>query len=348
MTKKNYTIKDIAKMAGVSKGTVDRVLHKRGKVSESADAKVKRVLNEIDFQPNPIARNLKKNKIYRVSVLMPDWQIDPYWQPAEQGIEEAIKEFKPFGVIVDQFFYHPHERASFTKKSKEILESKPDVILMAPLFQAESIEILQECKEKKIRAAFFNNHINTLNGEIFVGQDLFQSGKVAAGLLDKVVCPNSEIAIIHIDKETHMELKEDGFRAYFKDTAIHTKKVITKSISSKEKDGFEKNIINLLKENPNVEGVFVTNSKAHRVVEVLENHMPEKKISVVGYDLLKKNIEFLKKKQIEFLIHQKPKRQAYLGINYFAEHFLFGKKVPKRKLLPIDIVTAENVAYYLE
>lgn len=62
MTKKNYTIKDIAKMAGVSKGTVDRVLHKRGKVSESADAKVKRVLNEIDFQPNPIARNLKKEQ----------------------------------------------------------------------------------------------------------------------------------------------------------------------------------------------------------------------------------------------------------------------------------------------
>ena len=33
---KKYTIKDIAQMAGVSKGTVDRVLHKRGKVSEDA------------------------------------------------------------------------------------------------------------------------------------------------------------------------------------------------------------------------------------------------------------------------------------------------------------------------
>ena len=60
---KKYTIKDIATLAGVSKGTVDRVLHNRGKVSEEALDKVNKILKEIDFQPNPIARNLKNNKM---------------------------------------------------------------------------------------------------------------------------------------------------------------------------------------------------------------------------------------------------------------------------------------------
>ncbi|WP_414654827.1 LacI family DNA-binding transcriptional regulator, partial [Flavobacterium sp. UBA4854] len=52
---KKYTIKDIAQMAGVSKGTVDRVLHNRGKVSPAALEKINEVLNVIDYEPNLIA-----------------------------------------------------------------------------------------------------------------------------------------------------------------------------------------------------------------------------------------------------------------------------------------------------
>mgnify|MGYP001091850464 FL=1 len=50
---KNYRIKDIAELSGVSTGTVDRILHERGKVSEDARKKVEKVLKEIDYQPNP-------------------------------------------------------------------------------------------------------------------------------------------------------------------------------------------------------------------------------------------------------------------------------------------------------
>ncbi|SHJ70327.1 transcriptional regulator, LacI family [Pseudozobellia thermophila] len=333
-------------MAGVSKGTVDRVLHKRGKVSKEAHKKVNSVLNEIDFQPNPIARTLKKNKIYRICVLMPDCRIDPYWKPAEQGIREAINEFKPFGVLVDKFLYHPHERQSFESKSKEILASKPDVVLMAPLFQDESLKILKECRENKIRTALFNNYINTLNDEVFVGQDLYQSGKVAGGLIDKAVRGVSKVAIVHIDKEAHMQLKENGFMSYFEERGNEKKQFIIQSFESSDQRKFNCDVLHFLRQNPDISAIFITNSKAHRFIEVLQQKNTD--IAVVGYDLLKENISYLRDGQIEFLIHQKPKRQAYLGISYFAEFFLFGKRVPQRMLLPIDIVTSENVDYYLE
>ena len=336
-------------MAGVSKGTVDRVLHKRGKVSDEAHDKVKRVLGEIDYQPNPIARNLKRNKVYRICVLMPDWQIDPYWQPAEQGILEAINEFSAFGVIVDQYFYHPYQKESFTSKSKEILVSKPDVILMAPLFQEESIEILKECRENKIRAALFNNYINTLNGEIFVGQDLFQSGKVAAGLIDKVVSKDATILVLHLDKEDHMELKEKGFLNYFDERDHSNHKILSEAVPTSHQDELKKQVAQLYKSHPEITAIFITNSKSHKFVSLFSEIANSSKSPViVGYDLLPENIDYLNKGQIEFLIHQKPKRQAYLGISYFAEYFLFGKEVPSRMLLPIDIITSENVTYYLE
>jgi LacI family transcriptional regulator len=62
MTAKNIRIKDIAKMAGVSEGTVDRVLHNRGNVSTEALKMVNDVLKKIHYRPNLIARSLGRSK----------------------------------------------------------------------------------------------------------------------------------------------------------------------------------------------------------------------------------------------------------------------------------------------
>ena len=52
MDSKNYKVKDIASMAGVSVGTVDRVLHNRGDVSLKSRQKVEEVLTRINYRPN--------------------------------------------------------------------------------------------------------------------------------------------------------------------------------------------------------------------------------------------------------------------------------------------------------
>lgn len=44
----------IAKLAGVSRGTVDRVLHNRGQVRPETEEKVQAVMQELDFQPNAL------------------------------------------------------------------------------------------------------------------------------------------------------------------------------------------------------------------------------------------------------------------------------------------------------
>ena len=49
---KQVKIKDIAKMAGVSAGTVDRILHNRGKVSKASREAVEKVLSEVDYKYN--------------------------------------------------------------------------------------------------------------------------------------------------------------------------------------------------------------------------------------------------------------------------------------------------------
>ena len=74
----------IAKLAGVSRGTVDRVLHNRGQVRPETEEKVRAVMQELDFQPNALGRafylSRKKNKIRE-----PDFQ-----KQVMQGVNEGV------------------------------------------------------------------------------------------------------------------------------------------------------------------------------------------------------------------------------------------------------------------
>lgn len=94
----NYTIKDIARMAGVTAGTVDRVLHNRGDVSPKSREKVQKVLDEIGYQqPNMFAIGLAAKKKYNFICVMPFYIEHDYWDSVATGINRAQKELRPFG-----------------------------------------------------------------------------------------------------------------------------------------------------------------------------------------------------------------------------------------------------------
>ncbi len=343
---KIYTIKDIAELANVSKGTVDRVLHKRGKVSQVALEKVNAVLNEIEYRPNLLARNLKNTKIYRICVLMPNPKYDPYWQPCIEGITEAKNEFKAFNIAVENFFFNPSSTSSFLETNEALLKTSPDAVLLVPLFYKEALSAIENYNSLAIISSTFNNQLQSSAIKSFVGQDLFQSGRVAARLMDLLLKKGS-IAIIHIDEKyknaVHMQEKEKGFRNYFSELEGDKFEILTCKLKHPK---FEMKLNDLLNSHPNLAGIFVTTSKAYQVAEITSK-IEDKKIAIVGYDLLKTNIEYLNKNAIDFLIHQNPKRQAYLGITSLIEHFIFDKEIPSEQLLPIDIVTAENAKNYI-
>lgn len=70
MANDRIRIKDIAIRAGVSVGTVDRVLHNRPSVSKEARDKVEKALEEMDYQPNMYASALAYNKTYNFICIM--------------------------------------------------------------------------------------------------------------------------------------------------------------------------------------------------------------------------------------------------------------------------------------
>jgi len=70
-------------------------------------------------------------------------------------------------------------------------------------------------------------------------------------------------------------------------------------------------------------------------------------VNVIGYDLLEDNVRLLKEGQIKFIIGQRPEEQTYRAVKKLFEYLTLGKNPEKMEYLPVDIVTSENVDFFV-
>lgn len=336
-------------MAQVSRGTVDRVLHNRGKISEEAQEKVIRVLKEIRYRPNIIARSLKTNRSLRVVTLIPNYTDDAYWFQCVTGIQKAREEYAPLGLEISSHYYDPHDKEDFVNQANEILGQSPDGILFAPIFYNESIKIVKKCNRLGIPCTTINTLIEGPVSRTFVGQDLYQSGRVAAHLFRNLLKSGGDILITNIDEEVknsrHVQDKERGFRSFFENQKGQRPAIYSLQISRDELDNLSRIVTDYYWSKPTLSGIFVTTSKTYLVAEIIkENNLP---LHLIGYDLIDENLHYLESGEIDFLINQNPREQGYQAISSLGENLIFNKTLPEMDMLPIDIVSAENVRYYL-
>ena len=86
---KKVTINDVAKAAGVSKGTVDRVLHNRGEVSEKSRKKITKVIEKLGYIPNMHASLLASKRNFRIICLLPEFSKGEFWELTEKGMSQG-------------------------------------------------------------------------------------------------------------------------------------------------------------------------------------------------------------------------------------------------------------------
>lgn len=338
---------DIAQKAGVSIGTVDRVIHDRGEVSEETKDKILKIIKEFDFRPNILASSLASKKVSAFASLIPRASgVDEYWSKPIQGIEKATNQLKQFGVVMNRFFFKMEESVTFIAEAKKILEISPDGIVLAPWFKREALEFTRILDQRRIPYVFIDSTLKEANPVSFIVQDSYQSGFLAGKLLDYGIRERSTILLIHITKElentNHLLQREKGFLQYFK-SKVNSHRIVPLEIKGAESEIAEK-----LEEfgiNPDsVEAVFVTNSKVHLAANYfrLLNQNPK----MVGYDLIKSNVDLLRQGKIDFLLCQKPELQGYMALNLLFDHVLKKEKVKKENFTSIDIITRENIEYY--
>ena len=336
-------------MAGVSVATVDRVLHNRGRISPKALRKVMEALEQTGYKPNLIASTLGSNKIYRIAALLPDPALDDYWNQSGEGIYKAREDWSQYNVRIESFYFNMREKSSFLKAAEEALHFEPDSMLIAPTFYKEAIDFFGVLKERSIPYVLFNTNIPEAEPISFIGQDLYQSGRVGAEMLSTRLAAGN-IAILHVYEEirnaVHLKEKERGFRDYFLDKGLAEYQLYSYDFGSYSEPDLERELIKALNRD-RITGLFVSTSKgSYLTASILDKH-GKKGIALAGYDLLKNNIHYMYEGVIHYLINQNPRRQSFLGVSYLVNYLLFKKQPPLTDLFPLEIITRENLKSYL-
>lgn len=351
MEDQNYTIKDIARIAGVSAGTVDRVLHNRGDVSEKSREKVQKVLDEINYQPNVFAIGLAAKKKYTITCMIPYYIEHDYWHSVAVGIERARMELRAFNVSVDYLFYQHGDRKSYQDTCKKMENVDADALLLAPNFREDTLPMLRHLKTKNIPYTFIDFDIKEAEALTYIGQDSYKSGYIAAKILMRNYSKGQEIALfLNNNKdnpaEIQMQRRLEGFMSYlseeYKDIATHD--VVLNKNHPEQNDEI---LDTFFKEHPQAMLGSVFNSRVYQVGHYLQKRGRSMK-GLIGYDLLRDNVELLKSGEVTYLIGQRPGLQGYCGVKALCDYIVFKKNIAPLKYMPIDILIKENIDFYFE
>ncbi|MDD4426488.1 MAG: substrate-binding domain-containing protein, partial [Mariniphaga sp.] len=336
--------------ANVSIGTVDRVLHDRGEVAEITKRKILQIVKDLNYQPNLLASTLASKKPYLFATLFPaPPSSDGYWNKPAIGVKKRIQELNQFGVDIQPFTFNQAEPKSFIENAEKILSINPEGIVFAPFFKKESESFIEQLKERNIPFVFIDSEIKLAGQLGYVGQNSYQSGMVSGKLLD-LILPEGNILVMHfakeMDNQNHLVQREKGFYNWFKKNKQTTRQLYTTEISDTSSDIWMDQIVNTIHKK-NIKGIFVTNSKVYYAGRLVEKFGWDD-MKVIGHDLLRENVLFLKKNLVQFLICQRPEEQGYNSINKLFKYIVQKKGIAKENYTSIDIVTKENVDFYKE
>ncbi len=342
-------VKEIARIAKVSLATVDRVLHNRTGVSEATRARIQQIIEQLDYKPNIMARRLASGKVFRFAALIPEVSEETgYWAAPLNGINRAEAELSQYGITIERHLFDLNDRKSFIAKANLILEQQIDGIVIGPSFVEESTHFTNKCKERNIPYVFIDSDIPAQASLSYIGPELFKSGYLAGSLIGMLTNGHGKVLIVNIAKEVdnrhQIVRKGEGFKRYFKDNGSGAD-IIEANIHQTDYAAIENRLAETFAANPEINAVFVTNSRVFSVAGFLAKK-ERKDVVLIGYDYIEENIHFLKNGFINFLICQKPEQQGYRGVMALYRHLVLKIPVADIDYMPIDIITNVNYEFY--
>ena len=349
MASDKIRIKDIAERAGVSVGTVDRVLHGRPNVSEKARVKIEKALEEMDYQPNMYASALAYNKDYRFFLVIPSHANEAYWDEVEEGAGAATERRRDFGVSLHIMYYERFNPNSFSKTARECLKEQPDGVIVIPSTLEATRQFTDKLHEQQIPFILLDSFMPDLKPLAFYGQDSFQSGYFAARMLMLIANKEKDIMLMKLLKNGQVGSKqqmnrETGFRHYMADHFPQVN-IIDVELPWDQPETYDDTLEAFFKSHPTIHHCITFNSKAHIVGEFLLRSN-RRDVQIMGYDMVPKNAECVRQGSISFLVAQHAYMQGYACVWTLFDAIVMKKEVNPVNYMPIELLTRENINFY--
>ena len=306
------TIKQIAEMAGVSRGTADRVLNNRGSVNANTAARVREIAEKLNYKPNKAGLMLaaqKKNLKIGV-ILFPD--SNPFFSEVLEGVNAKAKELSAYNLVIAPF---------------------------NSLYIAAEIDRLSE----------MNIPVITVNTDIlsrriaYVGSNYRLSGQTAAGLVSLMTFGEIHIGIV--TGSSHVLCHSDrieGFTSTLSEKGERIHIVETIENHDDDNESYEK-VKEMLASHPEINVLyFAAGGVAGGCRAAVESGRIDA-MRIFTYDCVPSTKKLLDDGIITATICQQPYKQGYLPVELLSRYLIEGISCEEFHYTDIDIRIKENL-----
>jgi len=347
------TIKQIAALAGVSVGTVDRVLHNRGRVSQEALNAVQAVLDTQEYKYNIHTSAVafkKTRKVFKIVVTIPFSEKGEYWDLIKAGIDKAFSEYSDISISSEFVFFDQFNSLSCKEAFSSITHMNCSAVIIGTTFVDETRDLCSHLDKKGIPYAFVDGRVSETKPVAIFTADQSACGRLLARLMDGLTPEGSEIAVllprrVGTQMSNNSSIRLAAFKEYFHELG---KDCLLKELhfSTDNEENTHKEISNFIQDNPEIKGIAVVISNGYLVSDSLAS-ADIKGICVGGFDVTSGNARCIQEGTLDFLINQHPERQGFQAVESTLHYLLYGvADKTQSEYLPIDIVFKENLQFW--
>lgn len=331
------TLKQIADAAGVSRGTVDRVLHGRGHVRPEVEERILRLAKDLHYQPNTLGRGLvKTSRPVRIGVVC-QFSETPFMKMVVEGVELATRELGAMGAEVFLETLHSYDKDQLLAAVGRMMERGIHGLALTPGHAPEVVARMREIVSSGIPIVTFNTDAPGSGRMCYVGQDNWRAGQTCAGLMASCLRGGGEVLPVsgYADHPAH-SARQSGFR----ETILADCPALTLLPCQQcfDTDSVAERIVrDALREHPGLAGIYLSGNGQAGACRALRHAGRDRDVCVIGYDLTAENVRELERGAIGFLIDQNAAEQGYRPARLLFDRLVFDRE-PERDLYHTEIL----------
>lgn len=341
---KKVTVKDIARLCGVSIGSVDRALHNRSGINADTRAHILRVCEQQGFRINRFAQSLSRQQ-YRLAAIIPE-KGDEFYRIVEQGLRTAAEELKDLNV---------HLEITKTKKLGYEEENAWMETYLAEGFHgvavcAGHISRLNVVIDKLVSSGV---HVVTMATDApeskrtaTVAVPPQKTGAIVASYMGRFIhTPGTVCVLTGSNQIMDHAYKAEGFKAAI--NGYWPQLRLGEILETDEDPCRLKAAVKTLWERYlDLKGLYLVTYGGHFCGEAMEELGIQKKITFIATDIYRRLWPYLERGTIDMLVHQNPFRQGYEAVQLLFDG-LTGKEQDRKayKVFP-EFVIKETLEFY--
>lgn len=338
--KDRVTSRQVAELAGVSRGTVDRVLHNRGSVRPEVEQRVREIAEQLGYVPDRAGRALSQRKNPPVIGVLLHAEGNPFFDPVQEGIQAAIAEYSDFLPTLHQTIVKGYDVSVQLAHMDALVANGIQVLVLTPINDSAVQAKIDELVGSGIAVITLNADIEGSCRMCYIGCDYTRSGETAAGLMGLIVRQGKVGVVTGSVKMLGHNQRVHGFLSVCRKKYPELDVVDIVENEDDETRSYQV-VSDLLSGHPELNALYFTAGGVVGGLRALKES-GRNDIAVVTCDHTEEIRAALSDGTIAATVAQKPFRQGYEATKTAMEYLLNGKQPPEQIFMDNEVLIREN------